>query len=224
MGAETNPAGSSTGGSGYNPAGSGGGGSGSSPNSEIPQEICPVDPIISYKLNPDQKNKKKKRVGKIDYEIRNKGTFNEEYVVRIIRDDMPVFIGESQARKKIYHAPDFGIKLPESFDVNYAEQLEPKARMEYVRKTLPPKYVYDFMKAMAEHVAAAETNVIKMGTLGGNGHSKDWEKGPMPGKHFFNPKDGNDLFFADDNGFNYHTGWTLNEDQIRDLLNNNNIL
>ena len=51
-------------------------------------------------LNNPNQNKKKKN--SIEVKI-----VNDEIIVRVTRDDMPFFIDERTARKKIYHAPQF---------------------------------------------------------------------------------------------------------------------
>ena len=81
------------------------------------------------------------------------------------------------------------------------------------------------MKNLGEHFLDP-TTTIKAGTLGKNGKTKDWEGGPIPEMHAFNPNTENDVFFADngDQDSTFHTGMNLNEGQIDDLEDNDNIL
>lgn len=144
-------------------------------------------------------------------------------ILRIIRDDMPFFIDEITARKKIYHAPAFGVALPDNLDLEYVKSLSTKDRLQYLSNPsiLPPKCVGEYMKNLGQHLLDPTTK-IKVGTLGEKGATKGWND-PIPGTHAFNSDTGNDVFFADD-GFKFHTGMKLNKGQRIDLDDNNNIL
>ena len=136
---------------------------------------------------------------------------------------MPFFIDETTARKKIYHAPDFNVALPDNPDLKYVKSLSTKYRLKYLsdQSILPQKCVGEYMKKLGEHVLDPTTE-IQVGTLGGNGATKDWNES-IPGTHVFNSNTGNDVFFADD-GFKFHTGMKFNYVQRIDLEDNNNIL
>lgn len=66
--------------------------------------------------NPNNPNQNKKKKGKIDVKI-----VNGKIILRVMRDDMPFFVDETTARKKIYHAPDFDVALPNTLDLGYVE-------------------------------------------------------------------------------------------------------
>jgi hypothetical protein len=136
---------------------------------------------------------------------------------------MTFFIDEMTARKKIYHAPDFDVVLPDNLDLEYVKSLSTKDRLKYLSDPgiLPQKCVGEYMKKLGQHLLDPTTE-IKVGTLGGNGATKGWNE-PISGTHAFNPGTGNDVFFADD-GFKFHTGMNLNDGQRIDLEDNNNIL
>lgn len=48
---------------------------------------------------------------------------NGEIIICITRDNMPFFIDEMRARKKIYHAADFGVALADNLDLEYVKSL-----------------------------------------------------------------------------------------------------
>ena len=206
---------------GSNP-GNGSGGSSSDPSSGNLDGNCPSNPTpkFPYQLSPNNgnQNKNKKKKNSIEVKI-----VNGEIIVRVTRDDMPFFIYEMTARKKIYHAPDFGVALPDNLDLEYVKSLSTKDRLKYLSDPgiLPQKCVGEYMKKLGQHLLDPTTE-IKVGTLGGNGATKGWNE-PIPGTHAFNPGTGNDVFFAD-NGFKFHTGMNLNDGQRIDLEDNNNIL
>ena len=88
---------------GSNP-GNGSGGSSSAPSSGNLDGNCPSNPTpkFPYQLSPNNRNQNKNKKNSIEVKI-----VNGEIIVRITRDDMPFFIDERTARKKIYHAPQF---------------------------------------------------------------------------------------------------------------------
>jgi hypothetical protein len=167
-------------------------------------------------LSPNNQNQKKKN--SIEAKI-----VNDKIILRVIRDDMPFFIDEMTAPKKISHAPDFGVALPDNLDLEYVKSLSTKDRLEYLSDPdiLPQKCVGEYMKKLGQHLLDPTTE-IKVGTLGENGATKGWNE-PISGTHAFNPGTGNDGFFTDD-GFKFHTGMNLNDGQRIDLDDNNNIL
>ena len=59
-------------------------------------------PKFPYQLSLNNPNQNKKKKNSIEVKI-----VNDEIIVRVTRDDMPFFIDERTARKKIYHAPQF---------------------------------------------------------------------------------------------------------------------
>ena len=183
---------------GSNP-GNGSGGSSSAPSSGNLDGNCPSNPTpkFPYQLSPNNRSQNKKKNKKNSIEVK---IVNGEIIVRVTRDDMPFFIDEMTARKKIYHAPDFGVALPDNLDLEYVKSLSTKDRLKYLSDPgiLPQKCVGEYMKKLGQHLLDPTTE-IKVGTLGGNGATKGWNE-PIPGTHAFNPGTGNDVFF-DDKGF-----------------------
>jgi hypothetical protein len=208
-----------TGMNGQNP-GQGGGGGNSNPGSGSKSGSCLSNPTprFPHQLSPNNPNKNKKKKNSIEVKI-----VDGQIILRVTRDDMPFFIDEMTARKKIYHAPDFGVALPDNLDLEYVKSLSTKDRLKYLSDPgiLPQKCVGEYMKKLGQHLLDPTTE-IKVGTLGGNGATKGWNE-PIPGTHAFNPGTGNDVFFADE-GFKFHTGMNLNDNQRIDLEDNNNIL
>ena len=204
---------------GSNP-GNGSGGPSSAPSSGNLDVNWPSNPTskFPYQLSPNNRNRNKTKKNSMEFKI-----VNGEIIVRITRDDMPFFIDEMAARKKIYHAPDFGVALADNLDLEYVKSLSTKDRLEYLSDPdiLPQKCVGEYMKKLGQHLLDPTTE-IKVGTLGGNGATKGWSE-PIPGTHAFNSGTGNDVFFADE-GFKFHTGMNLNPGQLKDLEDNNNIL
>ena len=156
-------------------------------------------------MSPNNRNQNKNN--SIEVKIVN-GTI----IVGITRDDMVFFIDEITARKKIYHAPDFKITLPNNPYLEYVKSLLTKDRLEYLSDPdiLPQKCVGEYMKKLGQHLLDSTTE-IEFGTLGGNGATKGWKE-PIPGTHVFNPGTGNDLFFTYE-GFKFYTGMNLNDGQ-----------
>ena len=205
---------------GSNPCNGSGGSSSSAPSSGNLDGSCPSNPTSKFphQLSSNNQKQKKKKRNSIEVKI-----VNGQIILRVTRDDMPFFIDEMTARKKIYHAPDFGVALPDNLDLEYLKSLSTKDRLEYLSDPdiLPKKCVGEYMKKLGQHLLDPTTE-IKVGTLGGNGATKGWNE-PISGMHAFNSGTGNDAFFADD-GFKFHTGMNLNDGQRIDLEDNNNIL
>ena len=204
---------------GYNP-GNGSRGPNSAPSSGNLDGNCPSNPTpkFPYQLSPNNRNQNKNKKNSIKVKI-----VNGEIIVRITRDDVPFFIDEMTARKKIYHAPDFGVVLRDNLDLEYVKSLSTKDRLEYLSDPdiLPQKCVGEYMKKLGQHLLNPTTE-IKVGILGGNGATKGWNE-PIPGTHAFNPGTGNNVFFANE-GFKFNIGMNLNDRQRIDLKDNNNIL
>ena len=177
-------------------------------------------PKFPYQLSPNNQNQNKNKKKKNSIEVK---IVNDQIILRVTRDDMPFFIDEMTTRKKIYHAPDFYVALPDNLDLEYVKSLSTKDRLKYLSdpSILPQKCVGEYMRKLGQHLLDPTTE-IKVGTLGGNGATKGWNE-PIPGTHAFNSGTGNDLFFADD-GFKFHTGMNLNDGQRIDLEDNNNSL
>ena len=207
---------------GSNPGNGNGAGSSSSPSSGNLDGNCPsnLTPKFPYQLSSNNQNQNKTKKKKNSAEVK---IVDGEIILRITRDNRPYFIDERTARKKIYHAPDFGVVLPDNLDLEYVKSLSTKDRLKYLSDPdiLPQKCVGEFMKKLGQHLLDPTTE-IKVGTLGANGATKGWND-PIPGTHAFNPATGNDAFFADKN-FRFHTGMNLNDGQLIDLEDNNNIL
>jgi hypothetical protein len=208
---------------GQNPGhGGGGGGGGGNSNTGSGSESggCSsnLTPRFPHQSSPNNQNKNKNKKNSIEIKI-----VDGQIILRVTRDDMPFFIDEITARKKIYHAPDFDVALPDNLDLEYVKSLSTKDRLKYLSDPgiLPQKCVGEYMKKLGQHLLDPTTE-IQVGTLGRNGATKGWNE-PIPGTHVFNSGTRNDVFFADD-GFKFHTGMNLNDDQRIDLEDNNNIL
>mgnify|MGYP000538642613 CR=1 FL=1 len=212
---------------GQNPGGGGGGGggnpnigSGSKPGSKPGSRPggCSSNPTPRFPHHSSPNNKKKRKKNNIDVKI-----IDGQLILRVIIDDMPFYIDETTVRKKIYHAPDFDVALPDNLDLEYVQSLSTKDRLKYLSDTdvLPQKCVGEYMKKLGQHLLDPTTE-IKVGTLGKNGTNKGWNEA-IPGTHAFNPRTKNDVFFAHE-GFKYGTGMKLNDGQRVDLQDNNNIL
>jgi len=48
---------------------------------------------------------------------------NDKLVLRMTRGNNSASVGEQELRKKIYHAPDFGLVLPRDLDLDYVKSL-----------------------------------------------------------------------------------------------------
>ena len=81
------------------------------------------------------------------------------------------------ARKKIYHALDFGVALPDTLDLEYAKSLSTKDRLKYLSDPdiLPQKGVGEYMKKLGQHLLDPSTDLI-VGTLGGNGGMRGFQE------------------------------------------------
>ena len=95
----------------------------SDPSSENLDGSCPSNPTpkFPYQLSPNNQNQKKKKKNSIETKI-----VNDQIILRVIRDDMPFFIDEITARKKIYYASDFCVALPDNLDLEYVKSLSTK--------------------------------------------------------------------------------------------------
>ena len=147
-------------------------GSNSAPNSGNLDGNCPSNPTpkFPYQFFPNNRSQNKKKNKKNSIEVK---IVNGEIIVRVTRDDMPFFIDEMTARKKIYHAPDFDVALPDNLDLEYVKSLSTKDRLKYLSDPgiLPQKCVGEYMKKLGQHLLDPNTE-IKVGTLGGNGATK----------------------------------------------------
>ena len=135
-----------TGMNGQNP-GQGGGGENSNPGSGSKSGSCSSNPTprFPHQLSPNNPNKNKKKKNSIEVKI-----VDGQIILRVTRDDMPFFIDEMTARKKIYHAPDFDVALPDNLDLEYVKSLSTKDRLEYLSDPdiLTQKCVGEYMKKL----------------------------------------------------------------------------
>jgi hypothetical protein len=138
-----------------------------------------------------------------------------------IRGDIRYFFGDLQTRDKFTHAPDFGVKLPESFDLEYAKSLPYKERLKYLRdpNVLPEKSVRELQEAMRDHVLDPTTQEIR-GTFGANREKKEGIPKSY-GTHFWNKETGNVVFFGETNQLK--SGWKTNRGQQYDIKTNKNL-
>lgn len=152
---------------------------------------------------------------------------NNKLVLRLNRGKYSTTIEENQLRKKIYHAPVFGVTLKGDLDLNYLADLNIKDRFAYVSNTdvLPIECVKDYMTQLAKHFLDPATE-LKVGTLGKNKVGRPgWEE-PFTGIHAYNSNTKNDIFFAEkeNESLMFHTAMRLNRGQRQDLMDNANII
>lgn len=152
---------------------------------------------------------------------------NNKLVLRLTRGNNSASVGEQELRKKIYHAPDFNVKLPKNLDLNYVKSLRTKERLEYLSKpgVLPVEFVKEYMTQVGRHFLDPNTE-IKTGTLGKNKVGREGWSDPIAGIHAYNPVTGNNIFFSDQGSDDpmFHTAMRLNGGQIKDLETNDNIM
>ena len=129
-------------------------------------------------MSPNNQNQNKNKKNRIEVKI-----VNGQIILLVTRDDMPFFIDEMTARKKIYHALDFDLALPDNLDLEYVKSLSTKDRLKYLSDPdiLTQKCVGEYMKKLDQHLLDSTTE-IKVGTLGGNGATKGWNE-PISGTH-----------------------------------------
>ena len=199
-----------TGMNGQNPS-HGRGGENLNPDSGSKSVSCSSNPTprFSHQLSPNNQNQNKNKKKKNSIELK---IVDGQIILLVTRDDMPFFIDEMTARKKIYHAPDFDVALSDNFDLEYVKSLSTKDRLKYLSDPgiLSQKCVGEYMKKLGQYLLDP-TIEIKVGTLGGNEATKGWNES-IPGTYALNSGTGNDVFFADD-GFKFHTGMNLNDGQ-----------
>jgi len=106
-------------------------GSSPAPSSGNLDGNCPSNPTpkFPYQLSPNNQNKNKNKKKKNSIEVK---IVNGQIILRVTRDDMTFFIDEMTARKKIYHAPDFDVALPDNLDLEYVKSLSTKDRLKYL--------------------------------------------------------------------------------------------
>lgn len=166
------------------------------------------------------KDEQKRKSRQAEKELKNKRGKRIKAIIAQ-KSDCRYFLGDAQARDKFLHAPDFGVKVPESFSLEHAMSLSYEDRLNYLRdpKVLPEESVREFQEALREHVLQPSTKEIK-GTFGANREARD---GPPKthGTHLYNPITKNDLFFGPGNRLK--SGWKTNQGQSRDIEINNNL-
>jgi len=156
----------------------GSGGDGPAPSSGNLDRSCPSNPTPNFPHQLSSKNQKKKKKDNIEPEAK---VVDGQIILRVVRDDMPFYIDETTARKKIYHAPNFGVALPENLDLGYVKSLSTKDRLEYLSNPdiLPPECVWEYMQKLGQHLMDPTTR-ITVSTLGKNGATKGWDE-PISG-------------------------------------------
>ena len=137
------------------------------------------------------------------------------------KSDRRYFLDDAQARDKFIHAQDFGVKIPESFDLEHVKSLSYQNRLNYLRDrtVLPEESVREFQEAMRDHVLEPNTKEIR-GTFGANREARD-STPKTEGTHLYNPITKNDLFFGQGNRLK--SGWKTNQGQSKDIEINKNL-
>lgn len=75
----------------------------------------------------EQKYKEKTKKEQIKECIKEEKRLNlQDRVVFASRDGVDYFIQDQKAREKFYYAPDFGVPIPNSLDLDYAKTLSYK--------------------------------------------------------------------------------------------------
>jgi len=135
------------------------------------------------------------------------------------KSDRKYFLDDAQAQDKFIHGPDFGVKIPESFDLEHAKSLAYQDRLKYLRDrtVLPEESVREFQEAMRDHVLEPNTKEIR-GTFGANREAHDGTP-KTDGTHFYNPIPKNDLFFGQGNRLK--SDLKTNQGQSKDIEINN---
>ena len=163
---------------------------------------------------------REKKSRQAENELKNKRGKRIKAIIAL-KSDCRYFLGDAQARDKFLHAPDFGVKVPESFDLEHAILLSYQDRLNYLRDrtVLPEESVREFQEALRDHVLKPSTKEIK-GTFGANREARD---GPPKthGTHLYNPITKNDLFFGPGNQLK--SDWKTNQGQSQDIEINNNL-
>ncbi len=122
------------------------------------------------------------------------GLIENQLMIRVTRAGKIFFIAENQVRQEIiYHSRDFDIQLPNQLDLEYAKSLSSKELLEYLSdpNILPQAFVGTYMTRITNHLSAPNTE-LRIFTVG------------EPGIHAFNPKTGNDVFFAQNCKLKFH--------------------
>jgi hypothetical protein len=91
-------------------------------------------------LSPNNRNQNKNKKNSIEVKIVN---------------------GEIIVRKKIYHAPDFGVTLPDNINLEYVKSLLTKYRLKYLSDPgiLSQKCVGEYMKKLGHHLLDPTTDI-----------------------------------------------------------------
>lgn len=68
-----------------------------------------------------------------------------------------------QTAAHIHHAPDFGIRLPDSFDMTTYKNLERSAKIEYAKQKLSPEIIINYQNKIAKSITPRFVPVPKKG-------------------------------------------------------------
>ena len=92
-----------------------------------------------------------------------------------------------QSLDKYYHFDVYGLECPKGFDKDYAASLKPKARREYIKKTVPEAKILEFQRANVRSLGTENFREVS----GFIGYRND------PGTLFINQETGKVNFFND---------------------------
>lgn len=120
-----------------------------------------------------------------------------------------------EVRNKFYHAKDFGVDFPPTFNetaFNLINRKKLNLRQKYLAKTVLLEAVNQLRLAIKNHALNESTNLM-IGT-----HRLYPE---VPAYHFYNNKTGNNCFFyidKENRAGNFVSGWTFSESQMDNLI------
>lgn len=168
---------------------------------------------------------KKKQLEQCELEekrINRPGQKDKITVARRESENRNFYIEHDTIRLKIYHAKEFGLTPPPSFNSDHAKKLKEtdlNAYKMYVRdkNILPDSFIEEVAKAYRDHIMDPNTQVIR-GTINAIQRPKDRQDVI----HFFNRKKEVNIFV----GLNgrYQSGWRLNQKKVLEFLRTKNLM
>lgn len=225
----------------------GSGGSGSSDSGSIGSDSCPSN--LTPKSSPEiikhwqgfddqPRTQREKKLSKMHEELKQsekeerllndkRKKAKKALITLIIKDDMRFFAPHPKLREKFHHHDDLGVTLPETLPLEEVKRLANpnlyKERLKIFRnpEILPGPVVKEYGKKLRLHMLDPYTEMIR-GTFGVNLEARGVSE-RIEGYHFYNPKTGYNCFF-DAASRQYKTGFTINNKQKLDLLENKNML
>ena len=84
----------------------------------------------------------------------------------VIRDGVKIFMLHDRVCEKFNHAPEFGVKIPDSVYLNYAETLSLKDKKQYFKQNVPAESVKEMADQMRKMMMHPESTVERGVTFG----------------------------------------------------------